>query len=295
MHVEFTGNGKVFLTPAPNPRMRPWITDDDKAAVMAVLDRGDLMSGREVALFEDELAAYFGKRHAVCVSSGTAALECALYYWGEGNKIHPDGYMALVNAAKASEHKPECSAGFGVRTHVLGILAMPVTKVIDAAHTFQKDTPGEVCCYSFAPNKFIACCGGAVVTNDSVVAAFVRHYRNHGRDGGPEVHREGKNLRLPEMNAALGRSQLKRIDDILAQRKQVARWYDEITGQKLADARESWFLYPWRGRPLLAKKHRSLADFRLFDTATQGDYETALLPIFPTMTKMDVENICKGL
>lgn len=267
----------------------PWFTDGDKAAVKSVLDSGDLMSGKLVELFEGELAAYLRKRHVVCVSSGTAALECGLTYWEEGRQIHPDGFIALLSAARAAGQVPEC-AGSGVRTHLLGVMANPQTRVIDACHTFQPGTPGDVACYSFAPNKFLACAGGCLATNDSVVAAYARHYRNHGRDGGPEVHRHGRNFRMGEMNAALGRSQLTRIDDIMGFRAQVAAWYAEELPK--AAPRKSWFLYPAQmGRA--DHGQRSLAEFRLFDTETEMDKQTALFPIWPMMTREEVQDACR--
>ena len=272
----------------------PWITEDDKRAVMAVLDSGDLMSGKLVAKLEEELAAYFGKRHCVCVSSGTAALECAFVATGEGEWIHPHGFVAILSAARAAGHKPpEVCRGNAVRTDVLGVEVAPVTRVHDCAHRFDKGAAhAEVSCFSFAANKYVAAGGGCLVTNDSSVAAVSRQYRNHGRDGGPEIFREGRNLRMPEMSAALALSQLARIDEILARRKQVATWYDLAVPGPLWTSRESWFLYP-SIQP--GHKQRSLADFRLFNSATQEDRDTALLPIWPTMTWQDVEAIVREL
>lgn len=276
-----------------NERMRPWITRDDKAAVMRVLDSGDLMSGREVAAFEEELAAYFGKRHAVCVSSGTAALECAMRT-AAGSPPRPENFIAAFSAycAAFGIHEYVEFARDGMGCDVLGEKAATGGWVHDCAHRFDKDAAhGRLSCFSFNANKFICCIGGVVITDHEQVAVWMRRYRNHGREGA-EVFGDGRNLRMPEMNAALGRSQLRRIDDILSQRKMVARWYDKISGQKLADTRESWFLYPWPGQPALAKKHRSLADFRLFGAATQADRDTALLPIWPLMTMTDCEAAC---
>lgn len=273
----------------------PWINEDDKRAVMAVLDAGDLMSGKRVQQLEEELAAYFGKRHCVCVSSGTAALECAFVATGEGSTVHPDGFIALLSAARAAGRKPAWSrdSDNAVKTDVLGVERTATTRVHDCAHRFDKGAAhAEVSCFSFAPNKFIAACGGALVTDDSVVAATARQYRNHGRDGGSQVFREGRNLRMGEINAALALSQLKRIDDILARRKQVAWWYAQILvpqGGTPVEQRDSWFLFPYH-KP--GHKQRSLADFRLFNTATQEDRDTALYPIFPNMTREEVEAQC---
>jgi perosamine synthetase len=274
----------------------PWITQDDKAAVMRVLDSGDLMSGKQVAAFEEELAAYFGKRHAVCVSSGTAALECAFVATGEGGKIHPDGFVAILSAARAAGRDPKPGDSYGgVPTSVLG-QALRDTKalVADCSHTFSpKYLGGAVACYSMNANKFIACGGGAAITDDPHFAAVMRQYRNHGRDGGPEIRGPGRNLRMGEMNAALGRSQLKRIDQIIERRAKVAAHYDSITGLGIArGVKLDWFLYPWPDQPRLAKKHRSMADFRLFGTASDSAYSIALLPIWPLMTKKDCKKVC---
>lgn len=287
----------------------PWITEDDKRAVMAVLDAGDLMSGKRVAQLEEQLAAYFGKRHAVCVSSGTAALECAFVATREGNIINPQGFVAILSAARAAGRFPMENTREGTATDVLGVEKHAFGRVHDCAHRFDKGAAhAEVSCFSFAPNKFIAACGGCLVTNDSVVASCARQYRNHGRDGGPEIFRDGRNLRMPEINAALALSQLKRIDEILARRVQVAEWYaaqldwhpmmvaaqvehPAIPGFMVTPTHKSWFLFPHH-KP--GHKQRSLADFRLFNTATQEDRDTALYPIWPMMTREEVEAQCRS-
>lgn len=66
------------------PYGRQWISDDDIAAVAEQL-RGDwLTQGPTVARFEAALAEYCGTRHAVAVSSGTAALHVAALAAGVG-------------------------------------------------------------------------------------------------------------------------------------------------------------------------------------------------------------------
>lgn len=271
----------------------PWLTADDKAAVQRVLDSGDLMSGKLVTEFEYRLADYFGRRYAVCVSSGTAALECAFVAAGEGHHIQPDGFVAIISAARAAGANPHCSTWDGTGTDILGLSGPAHGQVHDCSHSFHRHAPrNELACFSLNANKFVACCGGVVVTNSAPMVDKIRAYRNHGRDGGPEIRTAGRNLRMGEINAALGISQLKRIDEILDRRRQVAQWYDEITGQALASNRYSWFLYPVPDNPALARRHRTLADFRLFGTAQQRHYDTALLPIWPLMTRDECEAQC---
>ena len=59
------------------------IGKEEKAAVMKVLDKEFLGMGEEVGSFEDMLTEYLG-RPAVCVASGTAALQLALQAMGLG-------------------------------------------------------------------------------------------------------------------------------------------------------------------------------------------------------------------
>ena len=61
-----------------------------------------------------------------------------------------------------------------------------------------------------------------MVTNDPGVAEFARAYRNHGHIRTGEVRRfvmPGLNLRMTDFQAALGRSQLRRLDSILTARR----------------------------------------------------------------------------
>lgn len=273
-----------------NPEFFPQFTKEDKAAVQAVLDRGDLMSGREVAAFEEELAAYFGKRHAVCVSSGTAALECAFVAANSGHYLHPHNFIAAISASMAAWGIIPLPAEHGMHADILGEEVACSGWVHDCAHRFDRAAAhAEVSCFSFNANKFIACCGGVVVTESAAIADFIRAYRNHGREGA-EQRFPGRHLRMGEINAALGRSQLKRIGSILERRDHVAAWYDVRLGQDITASRPSWFLYPFKC-PHKNHGFRSLADFRILDSATITDRRTALLPIYPHMTRADVDAV----
>ncbi|HDN80403.1 MAG: DegT/DnrJ/EryC1/StrS family aminotransferase [Chloroflexi bacterium] len=64
----------------------PEITEEDKAAVMAVLDRGILtgVHGPEVRALEADWAAFTGSKYVLTFNSGTAALHAALFAAGVG-------------------------------------------------------------------------------------------------------------------------------------------------------------------------------------------------------------------
>ncbi|MEO5350722.1 MAG: DegT/DnrJ/EryC1/StrS family aminotransferase [Magnetococcus sp. YQC-3] len=65
------------------------LREEINAAIQAVLERGDFVLGREVALFEDEFARYCGVQHAVSCASGTDALHlaCRVLGLGPGDEV----------------------------------------------------------------------------------------------------------------------------------------------------------------------------------------------------------------
>jgi len=127
-------------------------------------------------------------------------------------------------------------------------------------------TLGEVGVFAFYPNKQITTGeGGIVVTDNEELAKLARSMRNQGRGESGEwlAHeRLGYNFRMDELSAALGCSQMERIEEILDKRTRVAGMY----GEKLAEVEEvqvpyiapyvsrmSWFVYVVR---LDGKKNR---------------------------------------
>jgi UDP-4-amino-4,6-dideoxy-N-acetyl-beta-L-altrosamine transaminase len=85
------------------PYGRQWVDDDDLRAVASVLQSDWLTTGPAVDTFEKDVAAYVGARHAVAVSSGTAALHAAMYALGIGPGdeviVPPMTFAATANAA----------------------------------------------------------------------------------------------------------------------------------------------------------------------------------------------------
>ena len=69
--------------PVPTELKRPWpdIRPEDRAAVVAVLDRGILggVGAPESTALEDEWAAFVGRSTGLLFNSGTAAIHAALY------------------------------------------------------------------------------------------------------------------------------------------------------------------------------------------------------------------------
>ena len=66
------------------PIAKPFVGEEEKAAVLAALDSGQLTQGPRVAEFERAFARFLGAEHAVAVASGTAALHLSAAACGCG-------------------------------------------------------------------------------------------------------------------------------------------------------------------------------------------------------------------
>lgn len=91
---------------------------------------------------------------------------------------------------------------------------------------------GRAAMFSFTPTKNITTGeGGMVTTGDAGLASRLRLLRNHGQVSRYEHALVGFNWRLTEMQAAIGRVQLARLDAILARKRAAA---DRLSRQLLA-------------------------------------------------------------
>ena len=90
-------------------------------------------------------------------------------------------------------------------------------------------TIGEVGAYSFFPTKALGGFGdgGLVATDDEKAAARVRRLRAHGSTRKHHSVEIGCNSRLDELQAAILRVRLPRVDVLAKMRREVARHYDE--------------------------------------------------------------------
>jgi perosamine synthetase len=128
---------------------------------------------------------------------------------------------------------------------------------------------GRVGVFGFYPNKQITTGeGGMIVTDDERLADLCHSMRNQGRAVGPEDataerynprvvgawlrhERLGYNYRMPEMNAALGVAQMRRLGDIIERRQIVADMYmQRLMGNPklclptlLPETSMSWFVF----------------------------------------------------
>lgn len=88
---------------------------------------------------------------------------------------------------------------------------------------------GDCAAFSFFPGKNLGAYGdgGAVVTNDDVLAEKIRMYKNHGRKNKFDHEFEGVNSRLDGIQAAILKVKLKYLDGWTDRRIAIARMYDD--------------------------------------------------------------------
>ena len=95
---------------------------------------------------------------------------------------------------------------------------------------FRAGSIGRVAAFSFYPGKNLGACGegGAVTTNDALIAQKVRMLRDHGQAKKYYHEMEGYNGRLDAIQCGMLRVKLRRLEEWNAKRRQAAARYGEL-------------------------------------------------------------------
>jgi UDP-4-amino-4,6-dideoxy-N-acetyl-beta-L-altrosamine transaminase len=276
------------------------IEREDIDAVVRVLEGEFITQGPVVARLEAAIAERVGARHAIAVSSGTAALHIAAL--AAGMKPGSHGITSAITFAASANAMIYCGADVSfvdiesthvamdadklgreldrrpdssviIPVHMAGLAAdMAALRakagkriiIEDASHALgAKYADGrpvgcgdhtDMTVFSFHPVKPVTTGeGGMVMTNDDTLAQTLRLLRNHGiqreadqfenmeqafPDGSDivapwyqEQQMMGFNYRMSDIHAALGLSQLDKLDEFNARRRQIAYRYDDAFGK----------------------------------------------------------------
>lgn len=245
------------------PHSRPTLGKEESAAALAVLRSGQIAQGVQVSAFEKALAAQVGVGHAAAVSSGTAALQLALLALGagEGDEVVIPSFVcpALLNAVRAIRAVPVLADIdretfnidirdlrhrltrktkavivphlFGLPAEIAPIVALGIPVIEDCAQALGSRYDGApagsfgvLSVFSFYATKVICTGeGGMVAGRDSRLIEKIKDRREYDEK---EDDRPRFNLKMTDLQAALGLEQLRKLPALIERRREIAERYD---------------------------------------------------------------------
>lgn len=257
------------------PVNEPLLKGNERNYLLECIDSGWISSeGPFVKKFEEKFAERVGRRHAIAVTNGTAALDAAIEALdiglGDevimptftiisciGQLIRVGAIPILVDSDPVTWNMDvgQIEAKITPRTkaimvvHIYG-LPTDMDSVINIAHKYglkvledaaqmhgqtYKGRPcgsfGDISTFSFYPNKHITTGeGGMIVTDVDRLAEDCQSLRNLCFQSGRRfVHeRLGWNLRMTNMQAALGLAQLERLDEFVGRKRAMGSRYNNL-------------------------------------------------------------------
>ena len=354
----------MTITTTMIPHSRPSIDREEIRAVTEVLQSGHLAQGAVVEQFERGLAAYLGVAGGVAVNSGTMALEVALRVLGvgPGDEVVLPSYVCAapwqavqrVGAqARLVDIEPEtCQIDtdlaraaitsktraiivphlFGLPADLTALAQLGVPLIEDCAQTLGAMEQGRavgsvgtltVC--SFYANKLLCAGeGGMVLSRDPALLEQARALREY--DGAPSLNPQATNLKMTDVQAAIGLAQLNRLPAFIERRVSLARSYREAlagTSARLpvVPAGRSHVYYRFVVRisqkrsgadelseclarlerqgvqcrkPVFRSLHRYL-DLEGFPGSEAAEDEALSIPLYPALTDEEVAQVCMAM
>ena len=252
------------------PHSRPAIDEEDLHATVEVLRSGQIAQGPWVERFERDMASFVGVQGGVAVSSGTAALELALRSLGigAGDEVIMPSYVCaapwlatqrvgaqarLVDidlntfnidplaARQAVTKKTRAIIVphlFGLPADLTALERLGIPLIEDCAQTLGATeqgrpvgTVGRLTVCSFYATKLLCTGeGGMVLSNEGTLLERVRSLREY--DGAATLNPSSFNLKLTDLQAALGCSQLGRFSVFHERRRVLTAAYREALSSK---------------------------------------------------------------
>jgi dTDP-4-amino-4,6-dideoxygalactose transaminase len=241
------------------PHSRPTLGAEEARAAARVVASGQLAEGPQAAQLEAEAAAFLGRPHAIAVSSGTAALHLVLAAMGIGagdevivpsfvcsallNAVNYTGATAVpadIDAATLNLDAQDAARRLTRRTravilpHMFGLpadldrfleLGVPIiedcAQSIGSVHRLKPlGSRGRAAVFSFYATKVLSAGeGGLVATSDRLLAERVRDLKTYDRR---DDYRVRFNYKLTDIQAAVARVQLGRLEGFLRRRREIA-------------------------------------------------------------------------
>ncbi len=297
--------------------------------------------------------------HAACAVSGlgpgdlvvtspltfAASANCARFVGADVDLVDIDPTTLNLDLSLVPSHAEAVVAVHyaGLPVDLATLPHRPRVVIEDAAHAIGARTPdgpvgncahSDMTVFSFHPVKTVTTGeGGAVTTNQPRLADRLRRFRSHGTVPAPErggwyyeIDEIGYNYRLTDIAAALGTSQLGKLDRFVERRNQIAdRYADALASLPITlppDTPTGWrhgrHLYPIR----IADRDRVFRELRARGVGVQVHYvpvhrhpayaspnldparfpvterayaELVSLPMFPTLTDDEFAHVIDTL
>jgi dTDP-4-amino-4,6-dideoxygalactose transaminase len=334
------------------PHSHPCVDEVDKHALEEVLTSGRLAQGPQVSAFEDEVGLFLSLPSGVATSSGTTALHLALLALdvGQGDEVLLPSYVCsaplhaifytgatpvLVDVEPTTGNMdptdlrkrltPKSKAiiavhlfGLPLAVEEIGAPGLPVIE--DCAQALgarieekKLGTFGEVAVCSFYATKLITTGeGGMLFSRDNALLARARDLRDYDKRDTFAVR---FNYKMTDLQAALGRSQLKKLETFLGQREALANVYSDCLATLpcvLPPSLDGRIYYRYvisveqdprtliqklaphgveAARPVYRPLH-SYMDLKGYPGAEEAWNSHLSLPLHPSLSPQDVERVC---
>ena len=326
----------------------PTLGEEEEEAVLRVIRSGWLSQGTEVESFENEFCKYLGlpSGHAVAVSNGTSALFLSLWALdSEKKEIQfpvyvcsairnavgmADGQESPIDISNNSPNfnpssKNQEKNSIKIIPHMYGIPIdlseeNPENIIEDCAQSIGAKIgekyvglQGEIGIFSFYASKLMTSGGqgGMIVSENLQHIEKIKDYREY------DFRKDQKkrfNFQMTDLQAAVGREQLKKLPEFLEKREKIFQNYKE-SGLDLLDVPDEnrSRIYPVRYRAVIKTENAKklieylhlqgieskiptedwelLGDPKQFPNALHLSQNTVSIPIYPSLTDEEVSKI----
>jgi len=335
---------------------RPTIGERDIASAIQVLRSGYIANGPVCRKFERSFSKFIGVAQSAAVASGTAALHLALSALdvGPGDEIiipsfvcssvlnaveytgatagfadiAPEGFDLSLDDAKKRRSKRTKAIIlphlFGKPAEIRDFLKLGIPVIENCSHSAGAGSNGKklgsfgsLSVFSFYATKMLTTGYGGMVCSDN--ASYMRRIRDLIETDERPDYKVRYNYKMSDISAALGLSQLKRLDSFIGKRKKLAGIYGKILSRSKSISLPSgeghiYFRYVIRikgdikrfidelakrrieaKRPVFKPLHRYLGLSGSDFPNTEAAYRSAVsLPIYPMLSERQVRFIAEA-